>query len=81
MKLWILRPINDAAAPWEPWWDKAFGFVVRAESEAAARLLVSTSDHCGDEGAGSWLDGKLSVCDELTADGAAAVVMKDFASA
>ena len=42
MKLWLLRPIegleND---PWEPWYDKAFGFVIRAETEKRAREIAN----------------------------------------
>ena len=37
MRLWILRPIDEAAGQWSPWFDKAFGFVMRAETEEAAR--------------------------------------------
>jgi hypothetical protein len=43
MKLWILRPVNGLSKvdnPWEPWYDKAFGFVARAETEAEARVLA-----------------------------------------
>lgn len=82
MKLWILRPINSEAGPWSPWYDKAFGFVVRAESEAAARTLADPNG--GDENRGGrnvWLDQSLSTCVELTSDGAAGVVMQDFAAA
>jgi hypothetical protein len=42
MKLWLLRPIegleND---PWEPWYDKVFGFVIRAETEERAREIAN----------------------------------------
>lgn len=37
MKLWLLRPVvglDENDNPWWPWYDKAFGFVVRAETEA-----------------------------------------------
>lgn len=37
MRLWELRPIDKDSGPWEPWYDKAFGFVVRADTEAQAR--------------------------------------------
>jgi hypothetical protein len=30
MKLWILRPV-DGAAPWEPWFDCMFGYVIRGQ--------------------------------------------------
>ena len=94
MKLWLLRPADKLAKndnPWEPWYDKAFGFVVRAETEAEARALAHAD--AGDENRGEflkartanteqpWKDAKYSTCVELTAEGDAEVVMKDFASA
>lgn len=99
MKLWLLRPIDPDAGgdnPWEPWYDKLFGAVVRAETEDQARLLVSA--HAGDEKdyyifhkdkrkAGKprkvnpWLDPKFTSCEELTADGLVEVIIKDFHSA
>ena len=39
MKLWILRPI-EGSPYWEPWYDKAFGFVVRAKDEKEARMIA-----------------------------------------
>lgn len=36
MKIWLLRPI-DGCDEWNPWYDKAFGFVVCANSEQEAR--------------------------------------------
>lgn len=94
MKLWLLRPVEtDAIAPngkpckripaaWEPWYDKAFGFVVRAESEEAARALAHADG--GDESRGDrapWLDPQQSICVELTEQGTEEVVVRDFASA
>ena len=91
MKLWILRPINTEAAPWEPWYDKAFGFVVRAENEEQARQFAH--DEAGDENRGEflgkrtantnspWLNKNYSTCIELVPDGKAGIVIKDFASA
>lgn len=94
MKLWLLRPVDDLPDgdnPWEPWYDKAFGFVVRAESEADARALADRD--AGDENRGvflgrktadtknPWLDSRYSTCAELTAEGEPRVVIKDFASA
>lgn len=85
MKLWLLEPLEDTernyhqpGSPWDPWYDKAFGFVVRAESEADARALAN-EEH-GDEG-DAWLDPALSKCVELTADGEPGVVLRDFAAA
>ena len=91
MKLWLLRPaenLPEGDDPWEPWYDKAFGFVVRAETEDGARSLAHAN--AGDENRGGifgrkpagsnqpWLDAKYSTCTELTAEGAAEMVMMDF---
>lgn len=50
MKLWELRPINRTGEetpmggqkpdPWDPWYDRAFGFVVRAETAEDARRII-----------------------------------------
>lgn len=94
MKLWLLRPVDGLAEndnPWEPWYDKAFGFVVRAETEAEARDMAHAG--AGDENRGQfmnaktantqepWKDAKYSTCVELLPDGPAEVVMQDFARA
>lgn len=94
MKLWLLRPVEGLAKnndPWEPWYDKAFGFVVRAETEEQARAVAMKE--AGDEGhrwgAGfkkrmdvpAWTDAKYSTCVELLPDGPAGVVLRDFAAA
>lgn len=91
MKLWILKareglPENDN--PWNPWYDKNFGMVVRAASRIKARELAQA---CGaDEVYGryikeakraesvpAWLDEKYSTCEELTAVGTAEVILVD----
>ena len=94
MKLWILRPVkgldkNDN--PWEPWYDKVFGFVVRAETEDEARAFAHAE--AGDENRGEflyrktantnqpWMDAKYSTCTDLLPEGDAGVVMQDFAAA
>lgn len=94
MKLWILRPVDGLPKndnPWNPWFDKSFGFVVRAETEAEARDMAHAE--AGDENRdiflgsktsytiGPWKNAKYSTCTELLPDGAAGVVMMDFASA
>lgn len=94
MKLWLLRPVeglNKGDDPWSPWYDRAFGFVVRAESEEDARNLADAD--AGDENRGEfmgnkiadtknpWKDAKYSTCIELTAGGEAGVIIKDFARA
>lgn len=94
MKIWLLRPVDELTKndnPWNPWYDKAFGFVVRAETEVEARALAHAD--AGDENREGllsaktayttqpWLEAKYSTCVELLSDGDAEVVMKDFASA
>jgi len=82
MKLWLLRPAEDLPSgidPWDPWYDKVFGFVIRAETEEDARRLAH--DEAGNENRGKvrgpWLNARYATCVELTADGDPAVVMED----
>lgn len=92
MKLYHLYPKEsiEGENPWEPWYDKAFGFIVRAENEEEARIMANKEG--GDEtgeishsvyrtGGDPWLDSKLSECVELTNEGEKCVIMRDFASA
>lgn len=93
MNLWLLRPKDCLAGdnPWEPWYDKAFGFVVRAETQERARALAQ--EQAGDEKRGAflgrktaatqvpWLDENYSTCEPLTDDGDEGIVMMDFHAA
>lgn len=93
MKLWLLRPRKDLPEnddPWDPWYDKAFGFVIRAETEEEARVFANKDG--GDEtgkvshrtyrtGGDPWLNSKMSSCEELKPDGEAGTVIQDFHSA
>lgn len=85
MKLWLLRPREDIAksafGPWAIWWDKAFGFVVRAETEEQARQIANANagDENGDEH--PWLGFLWSTCEELSAEGTEGVIIQDFARA
>jgi len=93
MKLWLLRPIEglEDNNPWEPWYDKSLGFVVREETEDQARQFAHAN--AGDENRGMflgwqisntktpWLDAKYSTCEELTAEGDPGVIMQDFRAA
>lgn len=88
MTLYLLKPIETGIVnPWLPWYDKAFGFVVRAESEVEAREIADK--HAGDENTGAdwlqtehpWLSPVLSSCHILTSDGPAGMILRDFASA
>lgn len=86
MHLYILKPIAPRAygyvsvsGPWDPWYNKAFGMVVRAACARHARELASEA--AGAEGGDAWLDGSLSTCVELAADGDAGVIIQDIANA
>lgn len=82
MRLWILRPVEGlpkADSPWEPWYDRTFGFVVRAETESDARAIAS--EEAGEEGTTVWMEPKYTTCKELLPEGVAGLVMRDFAAA
>ena len=85
MKIFELRPVfifKENDNPWKPWYDKSFGFIVRAETEAEARKYAD--ENAGNENSGTktpWLDEKYSTCVELNSNGEAGMIMKDFASA
>ncbi len=94
MYLWLLRPrsgLTPGDDPWHPWYDKSFGFIVRAETCAEARKLADKD--AGDENRGEfleksiantknpWLDSKYSTCEALTESGSSEVIMQDFAAA
>jgi len=87
MKLWLLLPIDTEhdtlvfdgiryQNPWSPWYDKIFGAVIRAETELAARQLMSVSDDEPVPGH-PWLDVRFSSCVELTPDGEAEIILED----
>ena len=75
MQLYILRPIRF----WSPWYDKAFGFVVRATSESEARKVAS--EGAGDEGNAVWLDPEKTTCYILNTEGPSEIIIRDFAAA
>lgn len=78
--LYFLKPILGITPDrWDPWFDKAFGFVVRAENEPKARQIAAYN--CGDEGEDAWVNPKLSSCEILTADGEPGMIIQDFHSA
>ena len=81
MKLWLPRPkeedLPDSDNPWEPWYDKCFGAIIRAETEKDARQMMAeaTSDYA--EGKDAWLDEKYSSCVELASEGKTEIIIKD----
>ena len=76
MKLWLLRPIDDKAPPWSPWYDKCFGMVIRAESQFDARAIAM--EWANSECNAAWQSESLSSCEELTVDGPAQPIMLDI---
>ena len=94
MKVFILRPKNELPVndnPWEPWYDKIFGFIIRADNEKEAREIAN--ENAGDENIGEflskktantntpWLDEKYSTCVEISNEGGKGLIMQDFARA
>lgn len=81
MQLWLLRPRIWTEAKgyehglWSPWYDKTFGLVVRADTEADARRIAAGDDNWERS---AWLDTANSTCIELTPEGEAGVVIVDF---
>ena len=84
MKLWLLRPIEKSGL-WDPWYDKAFGFVVRAKTEEDARSFAQAEGGAETEwGRGrnpAWTSQEHSTCIELFPEGEEGVIIKDFAAA
>lgn len=79
MKLWILRPrdsLPENSNPWEPWYDKCFGKVVRAVDEDDARRVAAMGAD-GGEGGKAWESPLLSTCLELSVDGEREVIIED----
>ncbi len=83
MKLWLLRPTPPVKDddPWQTWRDTCYGFVIRAETEDKARYIAQCSG--GAEVNPSmpsvpWGLAKYATCEELTGDGEAGVILKDF---
>lgn len=83
MKLWVLEPRIKADSPWDNPYDKVHGFVVRAPSSHAARMIAHTRggdevSHPTDPAARNvWLDPKTSTCRQLFSEGDVGIVMKN----
>jgi len=71
MKLWVLGLKHYR-------YDYLLNVVVRAETEAAARELVASSDDAGDEPSEWWISPAHSTCSELHADGVPGVIVADI---
>ena len=88
MKLFILKPrdgLGDGDNPWDPWYDKCFGVVVRAKSHAAARVVAEehhSGESCPVRGIrGAWAKAKYSTCVELKAYGSEGLIIQDISNA
>ena len=82
-KLWLLEAITAGNNLWDPWYDKALGFVVCAATEEEARQFAQ--DNGGDEvslSTPAWTDPQYSTCEQLVADNEwEGVIIRDFAAA
>ena len=87
MKLWILEPVenlSDGDNPWNRFYGRTFGFVVRADTEEEAREFAH--ENAGDENTSiiatgaPWKYSEYSTCKELVADGEPGMIMRDFVS-
>lgn len=95
MKLFILQPkpnLPKGDNPWDPWFDKSFGFIIIAETEDEAREIATAncdpeeylkyylSEKVSDTTT-PWIDEKYSTCEELLNDRDKGIIMVDFRSA
>lgn len=93
LNTYLLRPMgyesNDDISPsiedspWDPWYDKCFGFVIRAMTDFDAR-------HIADANAGHendfwsihpWLDENMSTCIKIDDTMGAGLIIKDVQKA
>lgn len=82
MKLWLLKARDDLPVgddPWDPWYDRVHGYVIRAPSEAAARQMAQKSGKEETRSATVWLDPVYSTCTALEAEGEEEIVLIDLA--
>lgn len=83
--IWILRPVcNLDPDPWDPWYNRVFGFVVRADNEQEARKFANSeggAETSEFKGHGDvWLDPNKTTCEILSSEGEKGIILKDFAS-
>ena len=86
MKLWLLRPSEKLSrddSPWVPWYDKTFGFVVRAETEEKARIIAQSNAGMEEYAAGGpvWINEEYSTCIELLPVGEPGMIIEDHSAA
>jgi hypothetical protein len=96
MKLWLItarKDLDENNDPWKPKYSKAFGFVVRAETEKDARNSLDI-DNIGEEcyseydsdgvytmevcSFNPWLDSDFSDCKELFNEGISEIILRSF---
>jgi hypothetical protein len=92
MNLYILKPretLPEDDNPWDPWYDKMFAVIVRAENEESARHMAACAggDEVSRPFAGSpgnfksWEDPHYSTCEILSSDGDEEVIITDVKQA
>lgn len=91
MKLWLLKPIDLESDHWDPWYDRCFAIVVRAETEYKARTLAQSV--AGPEGqvynrdtgryerTDVWMLQAITSCVDLLPEGKPGVIVQDIREA
>jgi len=72
MKLWVLNNIDEG----HPIYNSYEGFVIRAQTEKAARQLAALV--ASDEGPDAWFNEKKSTCVQLKVGGKEDIILSDF---
>lgn len=89
LNIWLLQPRNNLKKgdnPWDPWYDKCFGFVIRAKDEKSAREYADAN--AGGENFGGflgkqlimihpWRDSNYSTYTQLAGEGEEGILIKD----
>lgn len=70
-KIFVLRPVgyHDSFEEglWDPWYDKAFGFLIAADDETEARTMASNAHSSYEhEMKAAWLNPELTTCKEIS---------------
>lgn len=78
MKIFLIRPIDEECDEWKPWYNKSFGFVIRAETEDRARKIAfDTADGLFIKHL-PWTDKKKVECIEIKSEGKEEIILQDF---